>query len=140
MTDEFSQADLESFLDEALTPEEMTEIEARLRDDAQLSKRLRIIHSRRDAGVHTLGEIWRRQRISCPDREDLGNYLLGVLEEDHQDYIRFHLQQIGCRLCNANVADMESLRKEAADSAKNRQQRFFQTSAGFFAPEESPDK
>ena len=134
MSKEYTQAELEAFLDEELTPAEMTEVETQLRDDPELGKRLRAIHGRRDAGVHSLGEIWRRHRIGCPDRESLGSFLLGVLEDDHQEYVRFHLEEVGCRFCNANVADMQAKQKEATDAAKSRQRRFFQTSAGFFEP------
>ena len=74
MTREFTQAELESYLDEALIPNEVADVEAQLRKDAALLERLNAIIARRDAGVHSLGEIWRRNRISCADRELLGNF------------------------------------------------------------------
>ena len=60
----FSTTQLEAFLDEALPPERMAAIEEALRTDAELQKRLVAINGRRDAGVHSLGEIWRRNRLS----------------------------------------------------------------------------
>ena len=36
-----------------------------------LAKQLIAIHRRRDAGLHSLGEIWRRHRLSCPSRQEL---------------------------------------------------------------------
>ena len=57
-----------------------------------------------EPGEHSVGAIWRRQRLSCPPREQLGSYLLGVLDDDVQNYIQFHLQTIGCAFCLANLA------------------------------------
>ena len=82
MTREFTQAELEAYLDEALTAAEMAEVEAQIRERAELMRRLQAIHERRDAGMHSLGEIWRRHRVSCADRETFGSYLLGVLPPD----------------------------------------------------------
>ena len=45
------------------------------------------INARRDAGVHSLGEIWRRHRLSCATREQLGSYVLGVLLKEAADYL-----------------------------------------------------
>ena len=127
----FTQAELEAFLDEALSPAEMSEIEIQLRSDPELGNQLRAIHGRRDAGVHSLGEIWRRHRVSCPDREQLGSYLLGVLETEHEEYIRFHVDIVGCRLCSANLEDMQSRQQEAAESVQTRRTKYFQSSAGY---------
>ena len=80
----YSASEIEAFLDEALEPDQMTEIEASLRDDNQLIGQFAEVISRRDAGIHSLGEIWRRHRISCPSREDLGSYLLNVLSAKQQ--------------------------------------------------------
>lgn len=130
MTREFTQAELEAFLDEALAPKEMAEIETLLRDQPEVALRLEEIHDRRDAGVHSLGEIWRRHRVSCPDRETLGSFLLNVLDPDHHAYIEFHLEQVGCRYCHANLDDLRS-RHEQTEQAQARQQRYFQSSAGY---------
>ena len=87
MSREFSQADLEAYLDEALAASEMAQVEAALREQPDLIVRLQAIHGRRDAGLHTLGEVWRRHRVSCPDRETLGSFLLNVLDVEHQGYV-----------------------------------------------------
>ncbi|MFC1757975.1 hypothetical protein ACFL2H_04310 [Planctomycetota bacterium] len=128
---DFTQAELEAFLDEALSPAEMSEIESQLRSDPELGVQLRAIHGRRDAGVHSLGEIWRRHRVSCPDRETLGSYLLGILSDEQSEYIQFHVESVACRLCGANLEDMQTQQKEAADSAETRRTRYFQSSAGY---------
>jgi hypothetical protein len=131
MTRHFTVAELEAFLDEALTPGEMAEIEAQLRDRPEVLQQLRSILGRRDAGVHSLGAIWRRHRISCPSRDLLGSYLLGVLDAEQQDYIRFHLEQVGCRYCSANLEDLRARQRETAEASHIRRRRYFQSSAGY---------
>jgi hypothetical protein len=136
MTREFTEAELESYLDEALSPSDMAEIEELLRQRPELTEQLKAIHGRRDAGIHTLGEIWRRHRISCPDRELLGSYLLGVLESAQQAHIQFHLETIGCRLCNANLEDLQARQQEAERATHERRRRYFQSSAGYLHGDE----
>src|SRR5688500_14767653 len=125
-----TQADLQSYLDEALTPGEMAEIELELRKKPELLKQLAAINARRDAGVHSVGEIWRRQRLSCSTREQLGSYLLGALEKEHAHYIDFHLQTVGCRYCQANLEDLRRQQQETAETVKTRRTKYFQSTAG----------
>ena len=61
MSSQFTTAQLEGFLDESLPDHEMTALEAALRDDEALAQRLATLVGQRDAGVHTLGAIWRRE-------------------------------------------------------------------------------
>ena len=131
MSRHFTETELEAYLDESLAAEEMAQIETALRSQDPLAKRLATIIGRRDAGIHSLGDIWRRHRSSCPTREQLGSLLLGVLSEEHADYIGFHIDQIGCRLCRANLEDLKSRKAEASDAVATRRQRFFQSSAGY---------
>ena len=132
MAIELSDSELEAFLDEALPSERMAAIEDALRKDDPLQQRLTAINGRRDAGVHSLGEIWRRHRLSCPSREQLGSYLLGVLPRDASDYARFHLDTIECRFCQASIADLRAQQSAAeAHIAERRRQKYFQSSAGY---------
>ena len=125
------QSDLESYLDEALPPDQMARIELALRNDEELRKQLVMINGRRDAGVHSLGEIWRRHRLTCPTRQELGNYLLGVLPREQEDYLVFHLETIGCRYCRANLMDLEKQQAEAHADVQARRRKYFQSSAGY---------
>jgi hypothetical protein len=131
MPSKFSNAELEAYLEEALPADKMAAIEEALRHDAALQTRLTATNGRRDAGVHSLGEIWRRHRLSCPSREQLGSYLLGVLPDDAADYVQFHVEEISCRYCAASIDDLRR-QQSAAESgqAQNRRQRYFQSSAG----------
>lgn len=131
MTRQLTDAELEAYLDEALTPEEMAAIEMELRGSTKLLKQLARIHSRRDAGVHSLGEIWRRHRISCPTREQMGSFLLGVLDDAESDYIRFHLEVVACRVCHANLEDLRHRQAESNESMVVRRRKYFDSSAGY---------
>jgi len=130
------QSDLDGYLDEALPPEEMARVELALRQDPELMRQVQAIHARRNSGVHTLGEIWRQGRLSCPTREQLGSYLLEALSEDEADYVAFHVEQIGCRYCRANLADLECRQEEAAEAVEVRRRRYFQSSAGYLRRDE----
>jgi hypothetical protein len=132
MSSNFPNAELEAYLDESLAVERMAAVEDALRHDDALAQRLAAIIGRRDAGVHSLGEIWRRRRLSCPAREQLGSYLLGVLADDAADYVRFHLETVACRYCAANVEDLRSQQSAAdADQSQRRRHRYFHSSAGY---------
>ena len=132
MPADFSNAELEAYLDESLSVARMAAVEDALRHDEMLSERLAAINGRRDAGVHSLGEIWRRRRLSCPTREQLGSYLLGVLADDATDYVRFHLESVGCRFCAANVEDLRAQQSAVeADQIQQRRHRYFHSSAGY---------
>ena len=125
-----TQSDLQAYLDEALPAEEMSAIEAEVRKKPELIQQLAAINARRDAGVHSVGEIWRRYRISCPSRDQLGSYLLGVLNAGQAKYIEFHIRQVGCRICRANYEDLRRQQEEAAESVNVRRTKYFQSTAG----------
>lgn len=130
MSQQIANSELEAYLDEALPAAHMAQLEQALRGDAALRARLAELIARRDAGVHSLGAIWRRHRLSCPTRDQLGSYLLGAIETAEADYIGFHLEVIGCRYCQANLEDLKS-RQQAEDPQRvARRSRYFQSSAG----------
>ena len=128
---QFTDHQLRAYLDESLSADLMSEVEASLREDSQLRDRLVHLVGMREAGVHALGEIWRRHRISCPDRSQLGRYLLGALDEEEAAYIKFHLEVIGCRWCAANLDDLRSQNEGQSAATQTRRRRYFQTSAGY---------
>lgn len=131
MSDAFTPHQLEAYLDEALPAEEMARIERATREDPAVAQELAAASARRDAGVHTLGAIWRRHRLSCPSREHLGGYLLGTLAGEAAEYVAFHIQTVGCRWCGANLTDLRRQQAEAADAVQTRRKRYFQSSAGY---------
>lgn len=130
MNAEIAAAELEAYLDEALAPERMAEIERALRAQPEMLQRLSQINARRDCGVHTLGEIWRRHHIGVPTREELGSYLLGVLPKEHAAYIRFRVATLKCRYTMANLDDLRDQQKEAEAQVSARRRKYFQSSVG----------
>lgn len=125
----FSDDELLAFLDEQLPVEKASKLEESLRDSSDMRQRLATLIRRRDQGGHTVGEIWRRNRVSCPTRSTLGSHLLGVLDDSLSQYVEFHLKTIGCRLCNAVVTELEDSR-ESQPAAATRRKRYFESSAG----------
>lgn len=135
MSTAFTQADLEAYLDEALPPDEMAKVEEELRNTPELGQQLAAIHGRRDAGVHTLGEIWRRHRLTCPSREQLTMHFDKNSPAEEAEYIQFHLEQVQCRLCTASFDDMRMSREGSEDSA-SRSQRLLDRSSTYLKNEE----
>ena len=135
MQPRFTLQELEGYLEETLPAETMAAIEAALRTDPTLLEQLTSINGRRDAGVHTVGEIWRRHRVSCPSRQELGSFLLGALSEEQEQYVKFHLETIGCRLCQANVHDLRLQEQGHTSAATARRTKYFQSSAGMLKRE-----
>ena len=132
----FTDQELLAYLDESLSVARMTEVEAALRGSNPLRVQLARLSQQRNEGVHTLGEIWRRNRLSCPSRSQLGGYLLETLPNDYQNYIDFHLNQTGCRFCSANIEDLKASLSKASDETTRRRQKYFQSSAGYLSSEE----
>lgn len=137
MKQQFTSADLEAYLDESLSAERLAHVEAALRAEPELVDQLATIAGKQDAGVHSLGAIWRRLRLTCPSREQLGSYLLGVLDPGHADYLQFHLDEIGCRYCNASLEDLREQNAAAtASESDSRRHKYFQSSAGYLSKDE----
>jgi hypothetical protein len=131
----YTDAQLDGFLEEALPPEEMAALEVALRNDAALQKQLAAAAGRRDAGVHSLAAVWRRHRLSCPTREQLGSHLLGVLEPGLADYVAFHLETMSCRYCLASLQDLRDQHAAADDPVVHqRRTKYFQSSVGRLKP------
>ena len=126
-----SPEELLAYVDEMLSPERTSEIEALLRDHEALRERLRQVIRNRDMGVHSVGEIWRRERLTCPDRSELGNHILGTLDTAESNYIEFHIYEVGCRICRANLDDLQKASAADGEQVHVRRQRYFESSAGY---------
>ncbi|TWU56761.1 hypothetical protein Poly51_26780 [Rubripirellula tenax] len=127
---QYSDAELAAFLDEALPPQRSSAIEHDLRTSADLRARLVEVRGRESAGLHSIGSIWRRSRLSCPTRSEMGQHLLGALTPEQSDYIVFHIDTVGCRYCAANLADLQSS-SMPDEQPTQRRNRYFETSAGY---------
>lgn len=122
---------LAAYLDDALGDEQTAAIENALRVNETLRRQLRALVQEQDRGEHSVGAVWRRRRLSCPSREQLGSYLLGALDAEMRDYVAFHVRTIGCAFCEANLADLQA-QQEETPRVQQRRQRVFDSSAGLF--------
>jgi hypothetical protein len=126
---DITREQLHAYLDDALDDSEAAKVEKALRDSGDLQKQLRHVREERDRGEHSLGGVWRRERLSCLTREQLTGFIHGVLDAGEQQYIEFHLKTIACTMCLANTEDLrEKLAEPAAQS--RRRKRYYETSAG----------
>jgi hypothetical protein len=97
---------LRAYISDALPDTELVAVERALRESSELRALLKEVIEQEDRGEHTPGAIWQRERISCPTRDQLGGFLLGAADPEHLDYIRFHVDEIGCPYCRANLDDL----------------------------------
>ncbi len=132
-TEVWTDQELFAYLDEQLATPTVSRLEQELRGSTVLRSRLTELISLRNQGEHSVGEIWREHRLSCPDRSVLRRYLLGMLDAEMGEYIRFHAEVVGCRFCTANLGDLSSA-AEAAPEQELRRQRYFESSAGELPP------
>lgn len=121
--------ELLAYLDEMLPIDRATEVEGELRASSSLRQQAALLSRRRDAGGHSIGEIWRRRRLSCLSRSQLGTYLLGTADDGLADYVEFHLRTVGCRVCEANLQDLRESSRSSGES-RHRRRKFFESSAG----------
>lgn len=126
----FTDEELLAYADESMAVDRSTQIEQALRNDAGLMETFALLLSERDQGSHSIGDIWRRMRLSCPPRAVWGAFVEGRLGDRLSQYLRFHVETVGCRICAANLADLE--RPDSKSSAERRTQKIFQSSAGRF--------
>ncbi len=122
---------LRDYLADALAPAASARVEKALRDSAELRARLEDVRQNRaDAQLHSLGAIWHRSRLTCPNRQQLGSFLLDALAPEFAAYLTFHLEVVECPFCQANLADLQaqSQAASAASASKSRQRRILQFS------------
>ena len=120
--------ELLAYADERLSTESCAVIEQSLRGDPLLGKRLATLLSLRDQGNFSVGELWRQQRLSCPPRAVWAAYVDNRLGDGLSQYLQFHVETIGCRVCSANIDDLK--RQDTSTEAERRTRKFFQSSAG----------
>jgi RNA polymerase sigma factor (sigma-70 family) len=60
-----------------------------------------------------VGAVWREGRASCPARHWLARAAAGTLDDQPKEYVRFHLDEIHCEWCQANLDDLSRADGEA---------------------------
>jgi RNA polymerase sigma factor (sigma-70 family) len=81
-----------------------------------------------EAADSVLTRVWEALRPTCPKRSTIGRFILGTLDSPWREYVDFHVHQLGCRFCQAN---MEDVRRESQAQAEPLRQRTFQSTVGF---------
>lgn len=117
------------YIRDQLPPGEAREIEEALRMQPGLRARLATLLEESPENETAPGTIWRESRLSCPTREQWGSYLLGVLDSSIVDYFRFHLEQVECPCCLANLEDLKELQHSSVQ-LRDRHDRIFRSSVG----------
>lgn len=132
---DFTDEELLAYADEALSSKRCVEIERALRDERQFQERLVDLLSQRDQGQVSVDEIWRQGQLSCPSRSVWAAYVTGRLGDGLSQYLQFHVDVIGCRVCAANLADLN--RQDPSTDSERRTRKIFQSSAGRLAHDET---
>jgi len=78
-----------------------------------------------------LTEVWETQRLSCPKRSILQEFLLESLSSEWFDYVDFHLTLMGCHFCRANFKDLQE--QQTGDQHNQFHQRIVTSTVGFLA-------
>ena len=128
-TNKWSEDELLGYLNNQLPAKLQTKLEADLRTSPDLRRRIEQLNVEHE--IHSVGEIWRRHRLSCPSREELQQHLKDDLNNEHSRYVNFHLNIVRCEICQANFADLQTMSESQADSKRRHQ--IFESSAGFLA-------
>ncbi|MBI5435421.1 MAG: sigma-70 family RNA polymerase sigma factor [Planctomycetes bacterium] len=67
-----------------------------------------------------VSEVWRASRASCPARVWLARTLAGTLPAGPKAFVDFHLDEMRCEFCRANVEDLRTRSSEELDSMHER--------------------
>lgn len=81
----------------------------------------------------SVARIWQEEGASCLKRSTLGRHLLGVLDDDWNAYIDFHVNVAACDRCHANLDDLREEDARDAASLEALRERCFASSVGFLS-------
>ncbi len=76
-----------------------------------------------------LTSVWETMRPSCSKRTTLGKYTLRILPCEWEDFVRFHVETLGCTFCNANLVDLSVTSESTAKPSQHL--RLFHSTIGF---------
>ncbi len=78
-----------------------------------------------------LTKAWESCRPSCPKRSVVGRYVLGTLDDEWHDFVDFHINTLGCRMCQANLDDLSDQTQKS--NAASVQHRIIDSTIGFLS-------
>ena len=76
-----------------------------------------------------LNQIWEDLRPSCPKRTTLGKFTLEILPPEWTDFVEFHVKQLGCDYCRANLQELSD--QIDTNESKRVNEQLFQSTIGF---------
>lgn len=129
-----SNATLDAFIDDHLNEQETIKVEKAVRESPELQALLSSIIASRDMGDHSIGAIWRREHLSCPTREELSSYKEEALDPQRIDYIKFHLETVGCKACKANLSDLNCTKGSLNNADAHEKHRQFLENSKILLP------
>lgn len=129
-----TKATLDAFIDDHLNEPDSIRVEKAVRESPELHTLLKSIVASRDMGDHSIGAIWRREHLSCPTREELSSYKDEALDPQRIDYIKFHLEIVGCNACQANLLDLNFTKGPKANPAAKKKHRQFLENSKLLLP------
>ncbi len=68
----------------------------------------------------SLSRLWIQGRVSCPHASLLAGYAAGSLPPGAMDYLRFHLEDLGCPHCAAALEELAAEESGAATPQADR--------------------
>lgn len=78
-----------------------------------------------------LTDVWETQRLSCPKRSILSEFLLESLSPEWFDYVDFHLTMMGCHFCRASFKDLQE--QQTDEQHSQFRQRILTSTVGFLS-------
>ena len=138
MSAAFTDEELLSYADERLPVARAAELERLLRSSTELVNRLAELMRDSDNGDPSLGAMWRRGRWSCPPRAVWSAFVDGRLGDGLSQYLKFHVDTIGCRICAANLTDLQQT--AGTSDSEGRVRKIFQSSAGRLSKNVTPTR
>ncbi len=79
-----------------------------------------------------LSQTWADFRPTCPKRSTLGKFLLQTLDPAWTQYVGFHLEQVCCPFCRANLHDLQSAMETRQTTEATS--HILRSTIGFFRP------
>ncbi len=92
-------------------------IEARLKESPTDREFFEAVRQEIETQNLSIALVWRQEGISCPHRDILEGHHYGSLSAEESDYIRFHVERIGCQACAASLDDIRAKDKSFEEPA-----------------------
>ncbi len=69
-------------------------------------------------GEDLLTRVWEDMRLSCPKHSTIGKFFLGSLDDAWDEYLKFHIDEMGCHYCKASLEDIKEGTQKAQENIR----------------------